>query len=144
MRTKKHIPAHVGFPTVFDHFFGDGFGLTEMNKDWSKPAVNIKEDDNGYYLDVMTPGFNKEDFKIELKEGKLEISADVKKEEKEEKENFTHVEFRQRSFKRVFVLPKGKADEDQVSASYDQGILHVSIAKKEEAKPKAPRKIEVA
>ena len=94
MRTRRNIPGlMVNFPSVMNDFFKDE-SFSEFVNEFNKPAVNIMEDNDGYYLDLIVPGFAKQDFKIEVKEGNLEVSAEVKKEDKEDKENFTRREFR--------------------------------------------------
>ena len=145
MRTRRNVPGvMVNFPRVMNDFFNDDFSsFNEFHRDYFKPAVNIKENDNEFLVDLITPGFTKEDFNIEVKEGKLNVSAEVKTEENNDTENYTHREFRHKSFKRSFVLPKDKADEEKIDAEYVNGILKLRISKKEEAKPKAPRLVEI-
>ena len=132
---------------LFDHFF-DGEFFDWSNKNFSQtnttlPSVNIKENENEYMLEVAAPGFEKEDFKIEQHNDLLTISSE-KKIEKENKdgERFTKREFSYQSFSRSFTLPQ-TADGEKISANYDKGILTVSIPKREEAKPKAPRLVQV-
>lgn len=132
---------------LFDRFF-DGEFFDWSNKNFSQtnttlPSVNIKENENEYMLEVAAPGFEKEDFKIEQHNDLLTISSE-KKVEKENKddERFTKREFSYQSFSRSFTLPQ-TADGEKISANYDKGILTVSIPKREEAKPKAPRLVQV-
>ena len=132
---------------LFDRFF-DGEFFDWSNKNFSQtnttlPSVNIKENENEYMLEVAAPGFEKEDFKIEQHNDLLTISSE-KKVEKETKdgERFTKREFSYQSFSRSFTLPQ-TADGEKISANYDKGILTVSIPKREEAKPKAPRLVQV-
>ena len=132
---------------LFDRFF-DGEFFDWSNKNFSQtnttlPSVNIKENENEYMLEVAAPGFEIEDFKIEQHNDLLTISSE-KKVEKETKdgERFTKREFSYQSFSRSFTLPQ-TADGEKISANYDKGILTVSIPKREEAKPKAPRLVQV-
>lgn len=106
------------------------------------PAVNVKEDDNGFQIEVAAPGLKKEDFKLSLHENRLTISA--KQEEKTEKnsEKYTRQEFNYASFQRTFTLPKN-VDGEKIEAAYTDGILHVGLPKKEELKP-ADKEIAVA
>ena len=146
MRTRRNVPGvMVNFPRVINEIFNDDNfrGLTDFSNDFNKPAVNIKETDEAFHLEMVTPGFEKNDFNIEVVDGKLNISAEEKTEENNAGDNYTHREFYSRSFRRSFILPEDKADQDQINAEYKNGILFVSIAKKEEAKPKAPRLVEV-
>ena len=111
--------------------------------DTQAPSVNIVEKDNGFYLDLVSPGMAKEDFKIELKEKQLTISAE-KKNESEVKEDgkVWRNEFSFSSFKRSFYLPD-TAEGNAIEAAYDQGILKVFIPKKAVAVPEI-KTIEVA
>lgn len=145
MRTTRNIPGMmVNFPHVLNEIFNDTMkGESENEIKIHRPAVNISENDDSYGIELMVPGFKKEDFKIEIKEGKLTVSAELVEDEKNEKVKFSHREFSKRGVKRTFVLPKEKANEEEVSAAYESGILKIVIAKKEEAKPKAPRLVEI-
>ncbi|MBP6459351.1 MAG: Hsp20/alpha crystallin family protein [Crocinitomicaceae bacterium] len=145
------VKRNPTFPTV-NSFFNDFFGNDFF--DWNTPAfspkgstlpsVNLKETETGYEVELAAPGLNKEDFVIEVHNNVLSISSEkkVEKEEKDEQGNYTRREFNYSSFKRSFTLPKS-AEEKNVQAVYDNGILKVSIAKKETEKEKIPTKIEV-
>jgi HSP20 family protein len=110
------------------------------------PAVNIKETDNSYEVEMAAPGMKKEDFKIELDNNILTISSEKSQEYEEggENEKYSRKEFSYQSFQRSFSLPKEVVDEDKIEARYKDGVLHLNIPKREEAKQKAPRKIEIA
>mgnify|MGYP001199443244 CR=1 FL=1 len=102
---------------------------------FSRPSVNVTEKDNGFYLELVSPGMAKEDFKIELKQKQLSISAEKKNEvENKESNKVWRREFSFNSFKRSFYLPD-TVEETAIEASYDQGILKVYIPKKAELKP---------
>lgn len=134
-------------PSVFDRLFeGDLFDWSNKNYSLTNttlPSVNIKENADAYLVEVAAPGFEKTDFKLELDHNLLTISSEKKEEsETKEGERFTKREFSYQSFSRSFTLPD-TADGDKIAANYDKGILMVSIPKKEEAKPKPLRKIEI-
>lgn len=134
---------NVVFPSFIDDVFTpDWFGGIEK---FSKqtPAVNIKEDDNGYQLALAVPGLKKEQFNIEVDKDVLTISSEVKQEAQETKDNYTRKEFSFSSFKRVFTLPE-TVDADKINAVYEDGVLQLDIPKKEEALPKPKRLIEIA
>lgn len=97
----------------------------------SRVAVNVKETDKNYEVEVAAPGFKKEDFNIEVNNSVLTISGEKKTENKKEDGRYTHREFGYTSFTRSFNLPTGTSESD-VQAKYDGGILKLSIAKKEE------------
>ena len=106
------------------------------------PAVNISDDEKAYMVDVVAPGFKKEDFKINVEEDMLTISAEVKKETEEGKgRDYSRREFSYSSFTRSFHLPEN-AKDDQISARYQDGILHLSIPKTEK-QVKATKQINI-
>ncbi|RZK41954.1 MAG: Hsp20/alpha crystallin family protein [Pedobacter sp.] len=119
------------FNNVFDSLFSDA-----LNKNYgvSKvPNVNIFEAENEYKIELAAPGLTKEDFKIDLKKDNLSVWVEKKAEENTVQKDYTRKEFEYSSFARSFVLPEG-IDAEKISAAYLNGILTISIGKKEEAK----------
>ena len=106
------------------------------------PAANIVENENGFRLEIAAAGLKKEDFKLHLENNVLTVSAKVEKTDQESAEKFTRKEFGYHSFSRAFTLPNS-TNSEQIVANYVDGILKVEIPKKEEAKAKEPRQIEV-
>ena len=96
------------------------------------PSVNVKEEDSTYQIMVAAPGMKKEDFNIGIDRNILTISSENKSEteEKDEQGFFTKREFNFSSFSRSFTLPES-VDIDNIEASYENGILNVSVPKKE-------------
>ena len=136
------------FPSFFDRIFeGDMFDWSNRNfsdTNTTLPSVNIKEDTEGFQVDVAAPGFGKNDFKIELNHDQLTISSEKKVEdETKDQQQFTRREFSYQSFSRTFTLPS-IVEADKIKAKYDNGILSISIPKKEEAKPKPPKQITIS
>jgi HSP20 family protein len=136
------------FPSLFDRFFeNDMFDWSNRNYSTTNttlPSVNIKEDNEGYNVEVAAPGFSKKDFKIEINNDVLTISSEKKVEdETNEGEQFTKREFSYQSFSRSFSLPH-TVENDKISAKYDNGILKINIPKREEAKPKPSRQIAIS
>ena len=89
------------------------------------------------------PGLKKDDFKIELENDVLTISSQKEVEEEKVDDNYKRREFRYSSFKRTFSLPENKVDGDKVKAKYVDGVLHITLPKREEAKPKPIRTIQI-
>jgi HSP20 family protein len=135
-------------PSFFDRFFNSDlmdWNLTNFSgPNATLPAVNVKETDDEYILEVAAPGMNKKDFKINFQNNVLSISSESQQEEKEEKENYTRREFSYQSFQRSFTVPHNDVDSDKISASYAEGILHVNLPKREEVKPKPAREIKIS
>lgn len=108
------------------------------------PAVNIKETGDGFEVEMAAPGMQKEDFRVELDGNQLTISSEFEsKNEMKEGERFTRREFSYQSFQRSFTLPKNVVDIDQIEARYENGVLRLLIPKREEARQKPPRMIEI-
>jgi len=137
-RTNRDYP-------VFNSFFNDEFFdmpvfNTQKRREFV-PAVNISENDDEFQIEVAAPGFKKNDFKIELEKNLLTISTEV--EQKEENTNYSCKEFAFYSFSRSFNLPENKVNVEKIDAKYKDGILYVSLPKREEEKPKPPRMIKI-
>ncbi len=133
----------------YDNMFTDLLGTDRLltndffREDNWMPAMNIKENDENFEIDIAAPGFNKKDFEITIENGILHLSAE-KKEEKEEKEdNFTRKEFSYNSFSRSFTLPENVNDEDNVNAKYKNGILKLTLTKLHEDEIVHKRIIEI-
>jgi HSP20 family protein len=125
--------------SLLDNFFNeiptmlrDDFGANLKN---SVP-VNIKETKDGYALDVVAPGFEKNDFTLNLEKNILTISGERKSEEKSENEKEIRSEYSYRSFKRVFTLDE-KIDGEKIEAKYVNGVLTLNLPKKAEVKASA-------
>lgn len=142
-RSNRLFPS---VPSFFDDF------IVKDVYDWSKantanspsvPSVNVKEDEDKFELEVVAPGLNKNDFKVELDKDVLTISAEVETKSEETEDSYTRKEFGKHSFKRSFTLPEQKVNGDKILAKYTDGILYVTLPKNEEAKPKPAKLIEV-
>lgn len=110
----------------------------------SIPAVNIQDTANGFVIELAAPGVQKEDFSINFEKGLLTVSTEKKSESSEtDKEgNYSRREFNYETFRRSFTIPN-TANTERIEAKYENGILNISIPKKEEAKPKPAKLIEV-
>ncbi|MET3126322.1 HSP20 family protein [Arcicella rosea] len=106
------------------------------------PAVNVKEVEGSFQIEVAAPGLKKEDFKLSLHENRLSISTQKEESSEEKTEKYTRQEFNYSSFQRTFNLPKS-VDGEKIEATYNDGILNINLPKKEEIKP-AVKEIAVA
>jgi HSP20 family protein len=122
-------------------FKPDWFGGME-NFGNTFPAVNIRENERDFEVEIAVPGKKKEDFNIEVDNNVLTVSLEYKKEEEVKEDNYTRREFSFNSFKRAFTLPE-TVNEEKINASYTDGILRFTLPKKEEALPKPKRLIEI-
>ncbi|MCL4163679.1 UNVERIFIED_CONTAM: hypothetical protein GTU68_012764 [Idotea baltica] len=127
---------------MFDDFFKDissTVGNDSLVK--SRPAVNIIETKDGFSLDIAAPGLSKEDFNISVEKNTLTITAN-KETSVEEGTKFRRREFNYLSFQRSFHLPN-TIDANAITAKYENGILQLALSKKEEAKEKPARTIDI-
>ncbi|MFW5820399.1 MAG: Hsp20/alpha crystallin family protein [Bacteroidota bacterium] len=137
------------FPSFIDRFFeGDLMDWNNRNfagTNSTLPAVNVKENDNEFQIEVAAPGMKKEDFKLNFDNGRLTISSE-RTDEKQEKDGdkVTRREFSYQSFQRSFNVPEEMVNADKISAKYKDGILHISLPKTEEVKPKPAKEIKIS
>lgn len=140
------IRSNKNVPSILDEFFGRNLWNDVFEKpEWStSPSVNVYENKNDFEIEVAAPGLDKKDFRIDLKDNVLTISSE-KKEEKEEKDGNKMVmcEFNYTSFSRSFRVPEG-VDANKIKASHKNGILKITLPKREEYKEHAPRAIEIS
>ena len=124
-------PFYGDFDKWFDHVSNSG---SPEAGTWH-PAVDVYETEDSYVLKADLPGVSKEDIKIDVNNNALTIKGEKKFEEKTEKENYMRVERSYGSFTRTFTLSE-KVDSGNIKAAYKDGVLEVTLPKKEEAKPK--------
>jgi HSP20 family protein len=134
---------------LFDDFFTrdlSNWGLTNNSSTQTTiPAVNIRETNDNFEVEMAAPGMNKEDFKVELDGNQLTIYSEKKTEQRDNEENrYSRQEFSYESFQRSFTLPKDVVDVDKIEAHYTNGVLHLTIPKKEEVKKRPARMIEIS
>ncbi len=132
-------------PTFFDDLFTrDLFNRSNQNNGDALPAVNIRETATSYELEVAAPGMSKEDFKVELDKDTLIISAQKASESEDTEGTYTRREFNYQSMKRSFSLPQRMVEGDKIVAKYNDGILHITVPKTDEAKVKPSRLIQIS
>ena len=127
-------------PNWMENFFrDDDFFANRWTREMTVPAVNVQETDKDFRLEVAAPGMKKEDFKLEVKEGMLYISAETKEEKEMKEEGYTRKEFNYHSFSRSFWLPEN-VKSDEIKATYKDGILNLVLPKVKVEK-KVPAKL---
>jgi HSP20 family protein len=138
-----NVPTFSG---LLDEFFNKEVNLLEGSSlAKTVPAVNIRETEDKFILELAAPGVNKENFNIEVtSDNYIKISSEIteNKESNNEKGRFTLREFSYNSFSRSFKLPD-TVDGDKINANYKDGLLEITLPKKAEALPKPPRVIKI-
>ncbi len=116
-----------------------GFSSTQT----TIPAVNVREEEDEFEIQVAAPGMEKEDFNIDLDGNLLTISSEREDEVKEGEGEFSRREFSYQSFSRTFTLPENTIDSEKIKAKYKEGILRIKLPKLEHVKGRGSRKIEI-
>ena len=143
-RTENYPTWSNFFNEFFNHDWADWSRSNYSDPNTTLPSVNIKETNDLFEVEMAVPGMTKDDFKVELNNNYLTISAEKKTEDETKKgERYTRREFSYRSFSRSLTLPD-VVEADKIQAGCDNGILKLSIPKREEAKPKPIRQIEIS
>lgn len=141
MKRNSLLPSST---SLFDDFFTrDLFDWSRTEGNGLVPRVNIKEEDDGFGVEIAAPGMKKDDFRVQLDNDMLTVSSEVSNNQQEEKDNYTRKEFSYHAFRRSFYLPN-TVEADKINAKYEDGILSLWIPKKEEAKKKPSRTISIS
>ena len=146
-RQYRTAPSHSRF---FNDFFGNSFpswdNTATVSRCNSHPASNIMETEDGFEIEMVAPGLSREDLSINLEDGRLTISSERPEEQTEgtDKSNFLMREFNYRDFSRSFIISEDVIDSSGIEAKMANGVLTVSLPKKEEAKPKPPKQIDIS
>lgn len=123
------------FSRFFDDFGNSSGGVEER----FTPPIDIQETDDAYIVEVDVPGMKKEDVQIEVNDDVLTIKGERKNGHEEKREDYHRIERQYGSFRRTVTVPGG-FQYDAVSAKFEDGVLRVTLPKREDAKP---RRIEV-
>ncbi len=132
-------------PSMMDEFFNNDFfdnfvGFSKVKS--TVPTVNVIEEKDKYRLEMSAPGFEKDQFKIDVNDDVLTISAEMKEENEEKNKKFLRREFSYSSFSRSFILPDS-VNAEKIKAEHKKGMLHVILPKKEQDKEKKPYTIKI-
>ena len=138
---RMHAP---GMFNLLNDIFSDDFSNSEsmMRNLNMTPAVNIKETEKSFELEMAVPGMDKKDVKVEVENDFLKVSSSQENEIKEEDKNYKRREFHFSSFERAFTIPE-ELDGSKIEAKQENGILFISVPKKE-VKPSLKKMIKVA
>ncbi len=131
------------YSPFLSNLFDDDFFPVLTSRTSSMPAVNIKEDEKNYTLELAIPGMDKKDLKIDINEDVLTISSETKNESEEEKDGYKRKEFSYSTFCRSFYIPEN-VNRDKIGTSYKDGILNIELPKMEEEKSKITKTIKIS
>ena len=130
-------------PFYKSNLFDDDFFPLVSNRSNSMPAVNIREDEKNYMLDLAVPGIDKNNLKIDINEDVLTVSSETKNESEESNDGFKRKEFSYSSFCRSFYIPEN-VNRDKIEAKHKDGVLTIGLPKQEEEKNKITRQIKIS
>jgi HSP20 family protein len=139
------LKTRTAWPNLVEEFFNGEIlpRFYENETRRSLPAVNIVEGKNDYKIELAAPGLQKEDFRLNLENNVLTVSSEKEEKSESNDEKVMRKEFSYYSFTRSFTLP-GTVNADKISASHKDGVLHIMIPKKDEAKEKPSRDIKIS
>ena len=127
-------------PDVFNELFDSDFMPRTIS---TVPAINVKESDKAYTVELAAPGMKKEDFNVNIDdEGNLKVKMESKSEKKEEDKDghYLRREFSYSTFERTLILPED-VDKDKIAATVADGVLTINLPKVEKAEVKTSRQI---
>jgi HSP20 family protein len=146
MATQTLAKQGERMPTVFDDFFKPWNEWFDNGNLWGRtmnvPAVNITENKENYQVSLAVPGMKKDDFKIDINGNMLTISSEQEENKEEKDKKFTRKEYSYSSFSRSFTLPE-EINKEKIEAKYEEGVLKISLPRKEEAKKPLAKHIAV-
>jgi HSP20 family protein len=114
---------------VFDRYFGD----FDHSTGW--PAVDVREDDNNYLVEIELPGLSEKDVEVKVENGVLTIASGKDESREEKDEGYIRKERKHYSFSRSFSLPDN-VDAEKITANFKNGLLDIEVPKAPAAKPK--------
>lgn len=151
VKSQKRRTPMLSNALVNDPFFADFFDRRGLMKNFFNnddfdfsPAMNVKEKEKEFEVELAAPGLEKDDFKITLENGLLTVSAEREDKKEEEKEGFVSREFSYNSFRRTVGIPDSVDEEKDITAKYDNGVLKLKLHKKEGTEAKKPKTIKVS
>jgi len=145
---RQNATLFPSLPSLIEDFFSrDWADSTLANRTYSAtlPAVNINENNDAYVIEVAAPGMKRDEFNVELDNNVLTISSqrEEKQEQHDDSGRYTRREFNYHSFQRSFTLPENKVEGEKIAARYADGILHITVPKRDEAKVKPIKQIAI-
>lgn len=145
---RQNATMFPSLPSLLEDFFNHDWADSRLAaSDYSAtlPAVNVSETNEDYVIEVAAPGMTRNEFKVELGNNVLTVSAqrEERQEAQDESRNYMRREFNYQSFQRSFTLPENKVEGEKVTARYSDGILHITVPKRDEAKIKPVKQIAI-
>ncbi|WP_319480809.1 Hsp20/alpha crystallin family protein [uncultured Draconibacterium sp.] len=128
---------------LFNNFLKNDYQENYVSNGGISPATNIFETEKEFKVEVLLPGFVKEDLQLNVHKNVLTVKVEKEEKENDEAYKYAHREFSAKSFEKKYRLPKS-VDADKIRAKFENGILNIELPKKEEALEKEPVEIKVS
>jgi HSP20 family protein len=128
---------------LFNNFLKNDYHESYKNNCGTKPATNVFETEADFKIEVLLPGFNKEDVQLNFQNNLLTIKVEKEKDNKKEEFKYSHREFGAFNFEKQYRIPKSVNDE-KINAQFENGVLNIVLPKKEEALEKEPVNIQIS
>ncbi len=143
LRIRPYAPTQNAFGDIFSELMNSFSNMDNSDvRSYTQPAVNIIEEKDGFLLDIVVPGIDKNDISIDIDKDELIISSKFEEKEENTTENYIKREYHFGAFKRVFTIPKS-IDKNSINAEYKNGILTISLKKREEEIDKGPVSVKI-
>lgn len=139
---KKQPRRNPWFPITLDEFFRNEWASIVPSTSTTVPAVNVKEMEKTFQLEIAAPGLSKEHFSVEVENDILSIQSSFDQADEQKEDQFTRREFSYHSFCRSFSLPES-VDPQKIKAEYKDGILTLTLPKRKEALPQPVKQIAI-
>ena len=135
--------SRLGFyPSLMEDFF-TGFSPKSFQPNPQSPAINIKEVENGYEMELSAPGFSKNEIEVVIDENTLTVKASKERASDATTDQFKRREFVIAGFERNFELPD-TVDQQKINVSYNNGLLEIQLPLKKEPKSKLKRRLSIS
>lgn len=129
---------------LFENFFKNDYHEDYVKNYDRQPATNVFETEKDFKIEILLPGFGKDEVKVNLKNNLLTIKVDKEKsEEKSADYKYAHREFGAFNFEKQFSVPK-TVNQEKISAAFENGVLNITLPKKEKALEKKPIEIKIS
>ena len=129
------------YPSLLDDLF-TSFPTKSFQPNYQSPAINIKEVDKGYEMELSAPGFAKKDFEVTIDENTLRVKANKESNSKSETDQFKRREFIIAGFERFFELPE-HINHEKIEVAYNNGLLQLKLPLRKEPKSKLKRTLSI-
>jgi HSP20 family protein len=140
-RLSSSIPSFID--SFFNRDWSDWNNMNFSGMNQTMPACNILEENDHFMIEVAAPGLSREDFKVQVVNNQLLVSCEKKEDQEQSEKGYSRHEFSYQTFQRAFSLPEGQIKTDDINAKYNNGILYITVPKREEVRTRPAKEIQI-